>query len=361
MLNSKLIHALGGYFDCNAARLKCFTLLVSAVLRHRTVNLTILATTRDGKSCSNESRYRRFQDFFLSFGLCLHSVARCILARIPKPVEGYTLAMDRTNWKFGRSHINFLAIAIVAGKVSIPIVWMVLPAKTKRGNSNSGQRKELTKRLLKLIPAEDVYVLAMDREFNGKDWLKWLDKQGVGYVLRIKKNAIVGLKSAGRHAASRGRKPGNLQDIFGLRLFFACKKMSSNGRDTHLLVVSNRFQGKQALKIYKRRWGIERLFGHLKKKGFDLEATHMTDAGKLEKLFAVVALAFTYSYAWGSYLRHSGLKNNAASKRKSLFRLGLEEILNLIQAKEKREPDPKLLKEFTRWLDQSFFESILLV
>jgi hypothetical protein len=33
--------------------------------------------------------------------------------------------MDRTNWKFGRSHINFLVI--VVGHVSIPIIWAILP------------------------------------------------------------------------------------------------------------------------------------------------------------------------------------------------------------------------------------------
>ena len=123
-----------------------------------------------------------------------------------------------------------------------------------------------------------------------------------------------------------------------------------NGRDTHLLLVSNRFQGKESLQLYKRRWGIERLFGHLKKKGFDLEATHMTDASKLEKLFAVVTLAFTYSYAWGCHLRQNGIKNNAASKRKSLFRLGLEDILNMIQPNEHSEPEPERLREFVSWL-----------
>jgi hypothetical protein len=44
--------------------------------------------------------------------------------------------------------------------------------------------------------------------------------------------------------------------------------------------------------LYRLRWGIEQLFSHLKKRGFDLEATHMREARKLEKLFALVTLAF---------------------------------------------------------------------
>lgn len=269
--------------------------------------------------------------------------------------------MDRTNWKFGRSDINFLAIGIIVGKVSIPIVWKVLPPKTKRGNSNAAQRIALAKRLLKLIPSSDIHVLTMDREFLGNEWLTWLDKQDVAYVLRIRKNTVVGLKYAEQQAASRGRKLVNRREIFGLELFFGSTKMKKDGRETYLMVVSNRFTSKEALRLYKQRWGIERLFGHLKKKGFDLEATHMTDADKLEKLFAIVTLAFTYSYAWGCHLRHTQTKSNAASKRKSLFRLGLEDILNMFQSTEDKHIKPIRLREFLRWLTQPQFHSIFLV
>ena len=123
MLNQQLLQALGSNLNANHARLKNLCLLVSAVLLHRTVNLVILATTPDGKKVFNESRYRRFQDFFQRFELCLPSVGRIILSCIPKPPAGYLLAMDRTNWQFGRRDINFLVVAIVVGSVSIPIVW----------------------------------------------------------------------------------------------------------------------------------------------------------------------------------------------------------------------------------------------
>lgn len=269
--------------------------------------------------------------------------------------------MDRTNWKFGRKDINFLAIGIVVGKVSIPIVWKVLPPATKRGNSNAAQRIALTTRLLKLIPASDIRAITMDREFHGKEWLTWLDKQDVAFVLRIKNNIIVGEKLAWQHATSRGRKPAGYQKIFGMDLFFGCKKMKKNGRDTHLLVVSNRFTAKEAMQLYKQRWGIERLFGHLKKKGFDLEATHITDGAKLEKLFAVVALAFTYSYAWGCHLRQAKIKSNAASNRKSLFRLGLEDVLSLLQFTGDKYSNPRRLKDYLHWLANAQFNSIFLV
>ena len=57
------------------------------------------------------------------------------------------------------------------------------------------------------------------------------------------------------------------------------------------------------MEIYKLRWGIEQLFSCLKKRGFDLEATHMIDGFKLEKIFALVSLAFLIRFGWGLYLR----------------------------------------------------------
>ena len=71
--------------------------------------------------------------------------------------------MDRTNWEFGRTTINFFAIAIVVGKVSIPIIWVVLPKKSKGGNSNTKQRIALTKKLLALVPANEIHALTMVR------------------------------------------------------------------------------------------------------------------------------------------------------------------------------------------------------
>ena len=170
----------------------------------------------------------------------------------------------------------------------------------------------------------------MDREFIGKKRLQWLDDQGIGYIVRIKKNVWVGKRQAGDRASRPGRELLHRQDVFGLSLFFASKPMRPKDRDSHLMVVSNRFRGKVALKIYRQRWGIERLFGHLKKNGFDLEATHMTNHRKLKMLFSMVVLAFVFNYAWGSHLRMTGQKNGATSKRKSLFRVGLEDVLNLL-------------------------------
>jgi len=359
VLNQHLLEKFDSALDLNLARLKCLTLLISSLLRHRTVNLVILST-ENLSGAKNESCYRRFQNFFLKCALSCPAIGRLIIAKIPTPFGGWILSMDRTNWKYGKRHINILTIGVVVNKVAIPIVWKVLPQATKRGNSNARQRIKLFSDLLKLMPAGDIRVLTMDREFGGEEWLRWLGKKDVGYVVRIKKNILVNGKPAHKHpvtSKAKGRQK-TTATIMGLKLFFANKVIQSKGRrDSHLYVVSNRFSGREALALYQMRWGIEQLFSHLKKRGFDLEATHMTDARKLEKLFAIVSLSFLFSYGWGCHLRKVS-KPTAALKRKSIFRTGLEGILRLLGNPHLKESERQ---DFIDWLKLPIFHSIFVV
>jgi len=254
--------------------------------------------------------------------------------------------------------INILTLGIVINKVAIPIAWKVLPQKTKRGNSNTQQRIAIMRRLLLLMKSEDIGVLTMDREFGGEKWLKWLGAEGIGYVVRIRSNTIVDGIYACEYGTTRKVEGGKRRKIWGMNLFFSSKIIQSKGRrDSRLYVISNCYGGRRALEIYKLRWGIEQLFSHLKKRGFDLEATHMTDGAKLEKLFALVSLAFLVSFGWGVHLRKTR-KTNQAVRRKSLFRQGLEGILRLLNNPHLPEVQRQ---EFGDWLKSPFLATKFVV
>ena len=45
------------------------------------------------------------------------------------------------------------------------------------------------------------------------------------------------------------------------------------------------------MRDYRKRWGIESLFGDCKTRGLNLEDTHITDPTKLDALMGIVALA----------------------------------------------------------------------
>jgi hypothetical protein len=76
-------------------------------------------------------------------------------------------------------------------------------------------RIDLTKKLLKILPASEIKALTMDRKFVGIKWLQWLESQNIGSVVRIKKNGWVGAKTAEQRVRSRGDRPKGLMSIFG--------------------------------------------------------------------------------------------------------------------------------------------------
>ena len=87
----------------------------------RSVNLATVSTVLVGEA-QQSSVYRKYQRFFQKFEFPIEDISRLILSKIPRSKNGYTLCMDRTNWKYGKRHINILTVGILVGKVCVPIV-----------------------------------------------------------------------------------------------------------------------------------------------------------------------------------------------------------------------------------------------
>lgn len=79
-------------------------------------------------------------------------------------------------------------LGIVYRDTSIPLFWELL---SKRGNSSTEERIQITNKALSLLGKERIKSLVGDREFVGKEWLRYLDKEEIEYHIRIKKDAVV--------------------------------------------------------------------------------------------------------------------------------------------------------------------------
>lgn len=91
-------------------------------------------------------------------------IARFVFALLPhKPP--YTIAMDRTNWKFGDSNINALVIAIVYDGLAFPMLYKLMD---KRGNSHTKERIEIMDWFIRLFGRGAMKHLVADREFVGE-------------------------------------------------------------------------------------------------------------------------------------------------------------------------------------------------
>lgn len=308
-------------------------MLVLAVIGQRTVSLVWLSKHPDTEVRS-ASVLRRFERFFTEVMLRPRQIGALILSMAPRPEGGWVLAMDRTNWQFGKTHINILMVTVILGKVGLPIAWRVLPQSTKRGNSRKFHRIAVMEEVLAILPAHDIRVLTMDREFVGTHWLGWLELMDIRYIVRVKANTLIGTQRAD-WLSRRGRwkkQARLLQEVFGRKVHFAAKRIVK-GRDPYLSVISHGFHGEEALELYRLRWGIETFFSHLKKRGYQFEDTHMTRRERIEKLTGVLAVAFAMSYRWGQHLeKRTGVKLKKHGYRaRSIFRQGFESLHRMLK------------------------------
>ena len=323
---NELQEVMQWYLPWHKARVKFISAFILSLIQLTTVNFTKLANALNGKA-KQKSNYRRIQRFFAKFDLSYDLVAELILHLLPIKSD-FTISIDRTTWNFGKLTINILTAGIVYQGVAFPIAWTLLP---KKGNSNTGERIELMERLLKRVDKDLIRAITADREFIGQEWFAWIKIQELRFAIRVKENATtpngkgdIALRHlfADLHIHQERilRKP---RLVYGHYLYLSVIRLP----DEFLIVASNE-KGRQSLEDYKKRWGIEVLFAALKSRGFDLEQTHLVHIERIEKLFALLAIAFTWAHLVGEWIAQTQpLKiKKHGRKEQSLFRYGLDHL-----------------------------------
>jgi len=86
--------------------------------------------------------YAEYSTLCLNYLMYTNLIARFVFALLPHQPP-YRLALDRTIWKFGKTNINVLVLAVVYKGVAFPILFKIMP---KFGNSSISERIELMQR-----------------------------------------------------------------------------------------------------------------------------------------------------------------------------------------------------------------------
>jgi len=322
---------LGEHLEWHGARLSFLAMFLIALLKVKTVNLTEIATALN-PLVKIDSNYRRLQRFFADFEIDYDVIARVIVSLLPKPPEGYTLSLDRTNWQLGQFSINLLVLAIVHNGVAFPVYWSFLD---KKGNSNTAERIALMDKFSATFGRDRIACLTADREFIGYKWFNYLRQEKILFRIRIRQNFKV--------TGKKGQMP--VMAIFqhltvGESLVLSRKRLVL-GHNLYLiglrledefLIIATDQKPRTALDDYAKRWKIETLFGILKSRGFRFEETHLTDGERINKLLALLALATVWAFKMGEWLhQHQPLKTKKHGRlAKSIFRYGLDHLRSIV-------------------------------
>ena len=105
---SECYQALRENLPFDARPVELIACLLIAVIQQNTSNLARLANVLD-LACKKESRYKRLQRFCREAILDYDALARLILV-VASPCGKYVLALDRTEWRYGKVWVNITRI-----------------------------------------------------------------------------------------------------------------------------------------------------------------------------------------------------------------------------------------------------------
>lgn len=326
---------LGG--NINKARLKLIALFIIALNQVRTVRFENLAIAFD-HSAKKESSLRRIQRFMADFDLQFDLIAKLVFTLLPIEPP-YRLSMDRTNWKFGSKNINILVLAVTYKGVAFPILFKVEP---KAGNSSTQQRIDIINNYIKLFGLETIDCLLADREFIGEHWVDYLNRNKIKYHIRTRNNFWITMPRTGKRVKASWlfnplkinefRFHENIVLVNNVLCYISGSKVYDKNGVPELQIIISFNNPQRANTLYKERWQIESAFKALKSSGFNLDDTHLTQADRVQKLFALVIIAFTWAYIVGIELdKLNPIKIKKHGRRaKSLIRYGLDYITNIL-------------------------------
>ena len=243
--------------------------------------------------------------------------------------------MNRTNWQFGSFDINALVLAVTCQGVAFPLLFKLLP---KRGNSNTEERVDLMERSIKLFGKSTIDCLVADREFVGQHWIGWLNDNRIRYHIRIRENFWVHNPHNGRDFkafwAFHDLRAGQSRHLYGIYLvngqccYLSAARMKNRDGKPELQILLSFNKPEEAVYAYKMRWQIETRFKSLKSSGFNVEDTHLADIERIERLFAILTIAFLWAYRVGismDRVKPIRILNNR-HKAMSFFKYGLDTI-----------------------------------
>jgi hypothetical protein len=290
-----------------------FAITLIGLVRVASVTLSQIALSVD-KDIKTDSKYKRIQRFVHHFKPDFRFYVQTVFDHFAPKQKGKSvvLAIDRTNWKFGKHNLNFLVVALCFYSVAIPLVWKLLP---HRGCSDVDSQKallRLLRRSLKPCQFKQIQTLTTDREFGSKELIRYLQAEGINPVIRLKKNLIVEDTNKKLYHFFRRNRPKYLRKpikVLGVSgyvsgYYLPCKQKRE---DDYVLIFSLE-RNRQALKLYEQRWRIETMFGAFigcesaDSRGFNLESTHITHPSRLKSLLFLVSIAFCWMVLAGDYL-----------------------------------------------------------
>ncbi len=337
ILLERVLPLVGQWCDSQMTNL---ILLMMGLYRGRSVHLTRIAS-KIPSSARKLSTVERLRRFLSNEAIEVHEVydpvAQELLRRAGRSGQ-IRLVIDASKVGFGH---QLLMVSLCYRRRTLPLVWTWIGHK--KGHSLTRTQIALLREVKAWLDDSLQVVLLGDSEFGRTLLLEELNFWGWHYVLRQSGHNLVWLKDepGWRTLDSLAVRGG------GVGWYPHAVLTRDSAYPTHLvtfwkssfkepwLLATNLPCPALALHLYSRRMWIEEMFGDIKDNGFDLEATHLRSADRLNRLTLAVCLLFVWLVALGVAITQLGLAALVDRKDRrdlSFFRRGfdwLDRVLDL--------------------------------
>lgn len=245
------------------------------------------------------------------------------------------VALDWTEFE-PDDHSTICAYLITRHGRATPLVWRTVSKSKMAGQRNSHETDLLDILNGALPPDVEITVLA-DRGFGDQEFYEHLSFLGWDYVIRFRECIHVTHEGTTKPAAKWVPESGHAKMLKGAAVTTdrtavpAVVVKHSKGMDEAWCLATSRVKDGAAavVKLYSRRFTIEETFRDTKdiRFGMGLSSTHISDAGRRDRLLLLGAMAHALLTLLGEAGERCGLdrtlKTNTSAKRQmSLYNQG---------------------------------------
>ncbi len=339
ILHEQVLPLAGDLLDSQLANL---VRLMEGLYESRSVHLSRIASNLTARA-TNRSVVAQLNRFLgndkVDVQAVYEPIARELLhqgARVGRVI----LIMDSTKVGFNS---QLLMVSLAYQGRALPLIWTWL--KYPKGHSLTATQVELLTILRTWLPAQAQVALVGDTEF-GRCWLlEELDYWGWQYALRqSRQNRVWRRQDSGFLSLDQIELRGQGVQWFPHTLLTEENSLPTHllgywadGQDTPWWLATNLQTPAQVLALYPYRMWTEEMFGDMKGNGFDLEATHLRDTNKLNRLTFAVSLLYVRLVALGVELTKLGRAREVDRPDRrdlSFFRRGFDFLKRCLALKE---------------------------
>jgi hypothetical protein len=153
---------------------KAITSAIIGLLTTDNVKLIDIARPNDAsktiKKISLEQNARRLLDNTSISGV---TYAKILINKILH-LDKFEVIIDRTNWQWGSTDINYFVASVIWNDIAIPLYWQLLD--NKGGSSSDAQRMQIIQWIIDVFGETRILNVYADREFPSQTFLSFLIK-----------------------------------------------------------------------------------------------------------------------------------------------------------------------------------------